>query len=827
MTTDRDVTGWRPLRFAGIGGILFALVALAAGMPHAQVGVTSPGALSDGTTLLPSGWRITPAGRNVAVGDLPLNIVESPDGKYLVVTNNGLAKPSLSVVDVTSWAVTSTTPLANAWLGLVFSPDGRRLYSAAAAQNAIQEFSFVSGVLTPQRTLALPAVTQPFASGLAMSHDGRTLYVTQLFAATVTALDVASGQVKATASLPAEPYTAVVANDDRSIYVSVWGGAEVVQLSADALLVAGEYVTGEHPNSLALSKDGLRLFVACGSNSEVWVLDAATGEAIERLSVALYPEAPPTATPNALALSPDGRTLAVANADDNAVAMVDVSNGGRSFVDGFVPTGWYPTGVLFGPDGKLLFVLDGHGLAPAANPGNNNLDKRLAGAVSAILVPDRTALADYTRRVYAVTPYNDTIRLTPAGAPIGSPVPGQVGRPSPIRHVFYVIRENRSYDQVLGDQSAGNGDPKLVLFGRATTPNAHALSDAFVLFDNFYVDADVSYSGHSFSTAAYATDFIRKVWQANYGGRGAPYLGEGGGLLRNPFGNITAPAGGYLWDAAARAGVTYRSYGEFVHNVTKTAAGDVTVRESVPGLAGAISTTFAGFDLDITDNRRIDVWEAEFRACEKNNTLPQLSIIRLGDDHTQGSKAGAPTPRAMVAENDLAVGRLVEIVSNSAYWKDSAIFILEDDAQNGPDHVDSHRSVLLVASPFARRGFVDHTLYTTSGVLRTIELILGLPPMSEYDAAATPLYNAFQPTANLLAFRRMAPSVPIDEKNAPSAYGAVESSAMDFSDADRAPELLLNEIVWRSIKGARSPVPPPLRSVLVRPPGRAGDDDDQ
>jgi hypothetical protein len=460
-------------------------------------------------------------------------------------------------------------------------------------------------------------------------------------------------------------------------------------------------------------------------------------------------------------------------------------------------------------------------MAGAAN------DPRLRGVVSIVAAPDRTTLGEHTRKVYALTPYTDANRLSPPNIPIGSPIPQTVGSSSPIKHVFYVIRENRTYDQILGDLPSGNGDPRLTLFGKDVTPNAHMLAQNFVLFDNFYVDADVSYNGHSYSTAAYATDFVEKMWQTFYAHRGGVYLGEGGGILRNPFGNITAPEQGYIWDYARRAGVSVRSYGEFVDQVSKSASNDVTVVETVPGLRGSVAPGYAGWDLDITDNKRIDTWLAEFREFEKNGNLPRLSIIRLPNDHTNGTKPGAPTPRAMVADNDVALGRLIEAVSSSVYWKDSAVFVLEDDAQSGPDHVDSHRSVLLVASPFAKRGVVDHTFYTTSGVLRTIELILGLPPMSQYDGSATPLHNAFLGTPNLSGFRRLEALVPGNERNLPSSLGARASEAMDFSEADRTPEVELNEILWRATKG-NTPMPPPRRSVFVSSAIRGAhiDDDD-
>ena len=776
----------------------------------------SPGILTDGTTLLPNGWRIQPAGRHVKVGNMPLNLTQTPDGQYLIVTSNGLGKPAFHVVEIATWKVTSTVTLEHAWYGLAWHPDGTRLYSAGAGKNDVQEFAYANGVLTRARTFALPAVQgQSFAGGLAVSPAG-TLYVTRVFAQTVSAIDLASGQVTRTVGLPAEPYGAVVSGDGRKLYVSLWGGAKVQVFVLPSMTLLEEYETGEHPNALLLSKDGKRLFVACGSSASVWVFDTFSGEALEQVSMSLTPNAPNTATPNSLALSPDGNTMLVSTADNNAVAVVDVSNGGRSIVNGFVPTGWYPTGAIVSNDGRQMFFLSGKGLVPAAKPTDDDGQIRLLGAVSVLPLPDRVTLADYNRKVLSLTPYSDAILNTPT-VPIGSPIPRAVGGSSPIKHVFYIIRENRTYDSILGDMKQGTGDPALNLFGPMVTPNAHALASQFVLFDNFYVDADVSYDGHAFSTAAYATDVIQKIWQTYYGNRGGLYLAEGDGILRNPFGNLTAPESGYIWDYAKRARVSVRSYGEFVLHQTKSAGGDVVAIEAVPGLKNLVAPSFAGFDLSITDQKRVDYWLQEFNGFVQNGNLPQLSIIHLGNDHTQGTTPGAPTPRAMIADNDLALGRVVEAISNSVYWKDSAVFVVEDDAQSGPDHVDSHRSVALVASPFARRGFVDHTFYSTSGMLRSMELILGLPPMSTYDAAATPLFNAFQSTPDPSAYRRSTPNVALDEKNPVAAIGASASRAMNWSDADLTPEEPLNEIIWHSVKGPDVPMPPPRRSVFVRP----------
>jgi YVTN family beta-propeller protein len=810
---------FRPFAF-GLGASLLVLtLALVQTLvPRAQAGPAPagvPGAQADGSTLLPNGWRLAAVGRHLAVSDLPLNVVQSLDSRYLVVLNNGIAKPSMTVIDVANWAVKSTVPLDNSWFGLAWHPSGNALYVGGGAQNNVQEFSFADGVLTRARTFALPAATgQTFAGGLAVARDGKMLYVTRLFAQSLSAIDLTTGQVVKTMSLAAEPYGLALSPDGQRLYVSIWGGGKVQVLDPATLAVIQNLDTGEHPTAMTFSNDGSRLFVACANSAGVWVFATSGGQALEVISTNLFPDQPGSSTPNALSVSPDGKTLLVATADSNTVVVVDISNSVASYVSGFIPTGWYPTAAVFSRDGRQIFVLSGKGLQPAPNMVNAGTEQRLQGAVTVLAVPDRTTLADYTRRVYAVTPYNDAIRLTP-NVPVGSPVPRSIGASSPIKYVFYIIRENRTYDQVFGDFKQGNGDPRMVLFGRDVTPNAHAIAEQFVLFDNFYVDADVSYDGHAFSMAAYAPDSIQKIWQTLYGVRGGIYLGEGGGSMRNRYGNLTAPEGGYIWDAAHRSRVTVRSYGEFVDNVSKSPTGDVVAVESVPGLKGYVAPAFAAFDLSITDNKRVDTWLQEFNGYVQNGNLPQLSILRLGNDHTIGSTPGWPTPRAMVAENDLALGRVVEAIANSPYWKTSAVFVLEDDAQNGPDHVDSHRSVALVASPFAKRGFVDHTFYSTSSVLRTIELILGMDPMSQYDGAATPMHAAFQPTPNLTAYSRQTPAVPLDEKNAANAAGAQLSLSMDFSGADRTPEDPLNEVVWRSIKGPDAPMPPPRRSVFA------------
>jgi len=830
-------------RFVMIATVLAAsTVSLVVVAQRAPARPSRPGPLGSGVTQLPNGWRIAPAGRHSQIGDLPLNMVWSPDGRYLIVSNNGWSKPTLTIFDTVNFFVKATVPVDHAWLGLAWHPDGKRLFSSGAAENVINEFSWNGETLKQAGQIRIaPAVLRPtlqtlkgsgFIGGIAVTPDGARLFAVHVLGTALSMIDIERRAVIKTIQLAAEPYSALVSADGRTLFVSLWGGAKVLLFDAATLEPTGEVAVGEHPNAMVQSKDGRRLFVACANTNAVWVAHLESRRATEQIGVALFPQAPPGTTPNALALSSNGETLLVANADNNTMALIDIK-GDESKVLGFIPTGWYPTGVTFDREQRRIYVLSGKGLSSSANPrgpapGNRGAEgqyigQMMQGSLTEVSAPDRAQLAELTKRVYEVTAYTDAHRLTPADAPAASPIPRRVGDASPIKHVFYIIRENRTYDQVLGDLPMGNGDPTLTLFGEDVTPNAHALARGFVLLDNFYVDAEVSYDGHAFSMGAYATDVVEKIWPTNYGSRGGVYLSEGGGEQRNAYGNLSAPPKGYLWDAARRAGVTVRSYGEFAHL-------DRTTRKavaSVPGLDGLVHPDYPPYDLSIPDNRRVDIWLAEFQELDRSGKLPQLSIIRLGNDHTAGTRPDARTPRAMVAENDAALGRVVEAISRSRAWKESAIFVLEDDAQNGPDHVDAHRSIALVVSPFAKRRAVDSTMYSTSGMLRTMELILGLEPMTQYDAAARPMYEAFQAASDVTPFSALKARVPLDEMNSQKSFGAAASIRMNLRDADMAPELELNEIIWRSIRGADSPMPPPRRAAFIRPVAEDEDDDEK
>ncbi len=809
--------------------------------------------------LLPNGWTLTPEGQQIPVSDLPLNMELSKDGRYLLVTTNGNGDQTINVIDLQTNASVQNIKVKKSWLGLNFAPDGKRFYVSGGDDNEVMIYDFANGKATEAGKINLGSADYhklddkgrtearknnkgeyAFPSGIAVTPNGKYLYVAENLSNKVAVVDLANNQVITKIEVGEYPYDCLASSDGKRVYVSNWGSRSIAVIDPASNKVLGNIQVGDHPNDLELTKDGKTLYVANANSNTVSVVDTARMKEIEAISTALHPKSPAGSTPNAVTLSPDEKTLYIANADNNDVAVVDVAKKGKSEVEGFIPTGWYPTSVRTSKDGKRIFVANGKGVASAANPKGPNPYKvrtaeteysgsLLKGTISLIAKPAKAKLAQLTRQTYKNSPYTDAL-LKAAKAPREkTAIPFRLGASSPIKHVIYIVKENRTYDQVLGDMKEGNGDASLCLFGEDVTPNQHAIAREFVLLDNFYVDAEVSADGHNWSMAAYATDYVEKTWPTNYSSRGRSYDYEGGK-------KISAPTMGYIWDHCKRAGVSYRSYGEFVYSREGKPGGGgelggdpgKPVMENYAtdaGLEGHFSTIFPGWDLTIPDNVRVDAWLKEFRDYEQNGQLPQFQIVRIGGDHTQGTRVGQPTPRAHVAENDLAVGRLVEAVSGSQrYWKDTAVFIIEDDAQNGPDHVDTHRSIAFVASAYTKRAYVDSTMYTTSGMLRTMELILGIPPMSQYDAAATPMFNSFTDQANPVPFKHRPARIDLAEKNTPRSPGANRSAQLDFTKEDAAPDIEFNEIIWRAVRGAQSQMPAPVRSAFVR---AVADDDDE
>lgn len=776
----------------------------------------TPGGSETKGFLLPNGWTVTPAGEQIQVGDLPLALALHPDGKHLLISNNGHGVQSIDVVDLSAGKVVQRAVVDKAWLGLAISEDGKKVYVGGGLSNSILTFSYDGGRLTPGAPIRVgPMDADLFPGGLCIA--GNAVYVANNLGHSVSKIDLASGRVLATTKIGDHPYTCIASSDGKSIYVSVWGEAGVAVLDSASMNITARYATDDHPNAMVLSRDGRRLFVANANANTISSIDLSAGRAVERVSVALYPNSPAGSTTNALALSPDGTRLYAANADNNDVAVIDISKAGESRVLGFIPVGWYPTALATSADGRTLYVANGKGSRSHANPkgpqptrprapDTQYVGQLMLGSVSVIPIPDAAGLSRYTQQVYKNIPYTEKTRLS-VDFSGQSAIPRKVGEKSPIRHVIYVIKENRTYDQVFGDIPEGNGDPSLTLFGEEITPNHHALAREFVLLDNFYADAEVSADGHNWSMGAYATDYVEKTWPSMYSNRRKSYEYEGQVA-------IVAPSAGYIWDACRKAQISYRSYGEWIETPEKV--GDPGTARS-KALDGHFDPYYRPWDLKYSDVDRAKRFLSELQRFEREGSMPQFQIVRLGNDHTIGTRPGELTPSAYVAQNDLALGMVVEGVSRSKFWPTTAIFVVEDDAQNGPDHVDAHRTVALAISPYVRRKTVDSTLYSTVSMLRTMELILGIPPMSQFDAAATPMFRSFGVKPDLTAYRAHQARVSLTDVNPPGAPGARRSMEMNFQEADAAPDIEFNEIIWKAIRGKDSVMPAPIRSAFVRP----------
>jgi YVTN family beta-propeller protein len=787
-----------------------------------------PGRLPDGRVRLPNGWMLSPAGTHLQVGELPLNMDLTPDERYLFVTNDGTAEQTISIIDLETWSVTQTLPLSKSWLGLRLYGNGSRLLASGGNDNRIDVYSFADGHASLVDSIVIGAAwpkEKIWIAGIDVDEPRGIAYATAKENNSLYAIELAKKQVIRRIRLSAKPYTCLVSQVNPIVYVSLWGGSAVTLLDRSTLDTVATIRVGEHPSDMVETPDGNRLFVANANHNTVSIIDVAQRKILETVSTALVADAPNGSTPNALAVNADATRLFVANADNNYLAVMDIATWGRTHSLGFIPTGWYPTSVKVMKKRSVILVASAKGLSSRPNPLGPNPTKTnpdeeyigsmFKGVVSRIDVPGTEQLAAFTSNVYANSPYTQLKKKNLPDASDRNPIPALVGAPTPIKYVFYIIKENRTYDQVFGDMEKGNGDPSLCLFPDSVTPNHHALVRQFVLLDNIYADAEVSADGHNWSMGAYATDYVEKTWPTRYGGRGGEYDYEGG----NP---IVYPSAGYLWNNCQRNGVSFRTYGEFASNPGKP--GD-SATASDPSLAGHVAPFYKAWDLGYSDVNRVRAWMKEFDAFEKNGDLPRFQVFHLPNDHTSGTSTGSLTPRAYVAQNDLALGMLVERISHSRFWKESAIFVIEDDAQNGPDHVDAHRTVALVISPYCRHGATDSELYSTSSMVRTIELILGLPPLSQFDASSTPMFSSFTAEPDGTPYTARPARVDVNETNLAGAYGQEQSDRMNFTRQDAAPDIELNEIIWKSIRGDHSSVPAPVRSAFVQILEAQGSDD--
>ena len=873
----------------------------------------------------------------------PTAVALSPDGKYLAILNNGYGtaqsnfQQSIALLDLASNQLRDFPDPRLAlharqsyFLGLAWSSDGASLYASMASLtdpdgknpgdtgNGVAVYRLENSTLLPERFLKLPRAplgrgkrftynpkslapgySNPYPAGLAVvkRDSGDALLIAENLADDVVLLDTLSGKVLQRFDLgrgkyvPAVfPYGVVVNADGSRGWCSLWNGSLVAELD----LRSGKVVrlvelrapqrdidASSHPTALLLSPDGHHLYVALSNRDSVAVVSTSDGKVERYLSTRLPGQTYGGSYPDALAQSADGGKLYVANASADAIAVFDIHSGNAQGAAYFIPTEWYPTAVAVHGGDLLIASGKGQGTGPNAawqdDPGRP--DKRrhpyiptlIHGSIARVSLAEAESNRD--KLTQEVVHSNQMEGRT-----------GEIGFQrggNPIRHVIYVIKENRTYDQLFGDMGEANGDPLLVMYGEDITPNQHKLARQFGILDNFYDSGEVSGDGHVWSTAAITSDYTEKTWEITYRSkeRGYDYEGYVGDANPMTIGipDVNEPETGYLWTNLARHNLTYRNYGEYVNTWwcdeipqnSPAATGAVSghlpdcARKSVmpgedlpaklgtgkspyqykiplisydaankPELRGHFDPNFADFNVSYPDQFRADEFLREFagyvhaRETGTGEPLPNFVLLRLPDDHTAATRPGFPTPNASVADNDLAVGRVVEAVSASPYWSDTAIFILEDDAQDGADHVDAHRSIALVISKYSpgtpQQPSIDHHFYTTVNVIRTMESLSGLPPMNNNDACAAVMAPLFMGAGEQPAFKadyRNRDNGTIYQANRPDAPGAKESAKLDFSHADAADTRVLNAVLWKAAKG-QAPMPAPRHTVFP-----AGSDD--
>ncbi len=816
--------------------------------------------------VVSTGQTVRPAGEVVAFAGRPVDLVCSPDGKTVFAKNS----KGIVLVDAESWRVRQELagPQGSSMHGIALARDGNGVYITTSNNIMVRASLDDKGKASWGNPIKLSAKSIP--CGLALSADGRRAYVALGGRNTLAIVDLESGKVEGEVEVGVAPYGVALSPDGGTAYVSNWGGRrpgradKTAKTSGGDLLVddrgipcsgsvskvdlarkkaVAEVDAGLHPCALALKGDGSLLYVANASSDTVSIIQTGQFRVIRSISVRPDEKLLYGSIPCGLALSRDEKTLYVANGGNNALAVIVLDGPGQEKIrlDGFIPAGLFPGAVA--TDGVRLFIANVRGDGrQMSKPGRYN-SREFRGTLSKLDVPAAQTLAGYTAQV------RQDARVPQSLAAMGKAqsgvkpvaVPRHAGEPSLFKHVVYVLKENRTYDQVLGDMKQGNGDPNLCIYGRNVTPNHHALAEQFVLLDNYYCNGVVSADGHQWATQGITSDTVEKSF---------------GGWRSYEFGTdplAYAPTN-FIWDSALLAGLSFRNYGEFAFPGLSPASATwadvyagkarITQAVSLEPLQRYTDMKYPGWNLKIPDQVRMDRFMEEFRNFEKNGDWPNLVFVYLPQDHTSGTGASVPTPRAYVADNDLAVGRLVEAISRSRYWADTCIFVNEDDPQNGFDHVDGHRSLCLVISPYTKRCAVVSRFYNQTSVLHTMELMLGLGPMNQLDAMAPTMEDCFTDKADLTPYALVKNNIPLDEMNRPPATrpssrpstqnAKPPQATMNFSRPDVNDDDAFNRQLWRAAKGPDVPYPAHLAGAhgrgletlrLKLQKGRDGDDD--
>jgi YVTN family beta-propeller protein len=861
------------------------------------------GSSSSNRFVLPVSQILTPAGTQVDLPDLrPQALALSPNGRLLVTSGK---TSEIVVIDPSTGKILQRVPLPSdsanepkpgvvsshilepdkegqvSYTGLIFSPDGTRIY-LSNVNGSIKVFGVandgkVVGLFSiPLPQTGLPRREKEIPSGLALSADGQRLFVVLNLSNRLLEFDTITGKQIRLFDVGVAPYDVVLTG--RKAYVSNWGGRRpdtnsvtgpagrgtlvrvdrfrhiadegslsVVDLAAGK--VTKEIRLGLHSSAMVLAPNGRHLLVANAASDTVSVIDTRADTVIETISLRWQPKDYFGASPNALAFDATGKTLFVCNGTHNAVAVVSFRPR-QSKLLGLIPVGWFPGAIIHDAGRKMLHIanIKGNGSSRRTLPDEPQKfnSHQYFGTLSLVHVPDKKQLVQHTRAVLANCRREmiEAAQLPPRPNQPPRPVPGRVGEPSVFKHVVYIIKENRTYDQVLGDVKGGNGDPRLCVFGEEITPNQHKMVRDFVLLDNTYCSGILSADGHQWSTTAFATDYMEK----SFAGFPRSYPD---GMEDNDVDALAYSPGGFIWDNAIEHGKTVRDYGEFAIGITgwkdpqrkpppkfidfyrdfvnQTGLTVIGSRPAIESLRPYLKSDTIGWDMDVPDVFRAAQFIKELKEFERAGNFPNLSIICLPNDHTSGTKAGSPTPAAQVADNDLAFGQIVEAISHSRFWKETCIFAIEDDPQAGWDHVSGYRTTAYVVSPYTKRGAVVSTQYNQPGMLRTIELMLGLPPMNQMDAAATPMTDCFTDQPNFAPFTALPNNVPLDQMNRqPRAiidpiqkHYALISARLPLDQVDKCPEDLLNRILWHAQKGGSAPYP----TWAILPKSQRGDRD--
>ena len=804
----------------------------------------------DGSILVPSNQLLRPAGFQVYLPGRPVDLELTPDGKFLLIKN----KNDLVLVRLSDRTIMQSIPFEKSgasFTGICLSPDGNRVYVTDAENRVCVAEIDKNKVMQWKEPLRLPAPPigeSPVPGGIVVNEKGDRIYVTLSRNNSLGVIDLSDNSVSEIA-VGIAPYTVVCASPAKA-YVSNWGGrrpeagestynssgsqvlvdpksgianngsVSVVDLTRKEEIKNIE--VGLHPCSMVLSPDGEKLYVACANSDIISVISTINDEVIDNISVHSEKDSLFGNSPNDLAISPDGRYLYVACGTENAVCVIQTGTPAK--ILGNIPAGWYPGAVMLDRTGEILYVANvkGNGSRnqPTDRKGHNSHDH--LGSVSIIPVPQSRELLKMTEIVdmnNSLTGMDEGIKNRSEAGRKKVPVPILPGQASFFRHVVYIIKENRTYDQVFGDMPQGNGDTSLVMFGREVTPNHHQIAEEFVLLDNFYCSGVLSADGHQWTDEAFVTDYLEK----SFGDftRSYPYDGDDA---------LAYASSGFIWDNVLNHGLTFRDYGEFVSPVIdppkatfaeiykdfKEGTGRVKInaKANLEQLTPYLCPSFIGFPNTVSDEYRAAEFIKELKEFEKNDNFPNFIIMLLPNDHTSGTRPGMPVPKAAVADNDLALGQIVEAISESKFWKETCILVTEDDPQDGLDHVDGHRTVGLVISPYTRRGEVVSTYYSQINMVRTIENILGLPPMNQLDLSAEPMSDCFTDKPDFKPYKALKNNIPLDELN-PSLvslsgdrlYWAKKSIEQDLEDVDRIDEDIFNRIIWHSVKGYDRPYP--------------------